>query len=262
MWRFRRRCIHYRPISLQLAAAILYMTPVAAKTRDFTVSRGSSAPLASSSLPPDYVDQYHVPNGCYISALAYIAKFKTAFPEERAEPLTVVPRRGGSPGEPHTVALITWRGRWWLRDEYFGIKSVRLPVSSAITPERIAARVAGICGQDSMTQIQVNNSSSDVAPELSFTTRMSDVFAAAAVIRSEAAVYVVHSGAMRIPMLYFQPGPGLVAVYDPTHGTAFARSNTADALKVLPAMAQKLGYKVISIDRVENPQGQRLAQAE
>ena len=258
---FVRRAVLCRPISLQVAAGILWMTPLAAESRDFIASRHPTAALTSSTIPPDYPDQHHVTNGCYISAHGYIAKFKTAFPEEQAEPLTILPRRGGL-RKPHTVALISWRGRWWLRDENFGIKSVRLPVSPSITPERIADRVAGICGQDLMTLVQVNSGSSHVASEFSLEQRLSDVHAAAAIIRGEAEVYLVHSGATRIPMLYFPLRPGVVAVYDPQYGTALATCNTTDGLKIVPLVAQTLGYLVTSIVRVESRHMQRSAQAE
>jgi hypothetical protein len=258
---FPQRCVPCRSISLRVATGILGMTPVAAETRESIASRDPNALLASSAIPPDYPDQYHVTNGCYISTHGYIAKFKTAFPEERAEPITILPRRGGI-RKPHTVALISWRGRWWLRDEYFGITSVRLPVTPAITPERIADRVAGICGQDSMTRVEKNSGSSTIAPEFSLEQRLSDVLGAAAVIRGEAEVYLVHSGATRIPMLYFPLRPGVVAVYDPHYGTALATSNTTDGLKVVPLVAQTLGYLVTSIERIESGQTQHLARAD
>ena len=79
--------------------------------------------------PPVFADAAHVANGCYISAVAYLAKFSTAFPAERGEPAAfVLPSAGGS-NQPHTLAIVSWRGEWWARDEYFGV--VPLGFSSA-----------------------------------------------------------------------------------------------------------------------------------
>jgi hypothetical protein len=113
-----------------------------------------------------------------------------------------------------------------------------------------------------MTRVEKNSGSSTIAPELSLEQRLSDVHTAAAIIRGEAEVYVVHSEATRIPMLYFPVRPGIVAVYDPHYGTALATCNTTDGLKIVPRVAQTLGYRVTSIERVESRQGQRWPRAE
>src|SRR5690349_17649388 len=60
--------------------------------------------------PPAFPDAQHVLNGCYISTLAYVTRFRAAFPSERAQPLTVELKQFHG---RHTIAVMTWRGAWW-----------------------------------------------------------------------------------------------------------------------------------------------------
>jgi hypothetical protein len=232
---------------------LLLMSSHESTAGDSNVTSDEGATLSATAdgavIPPDFPDDQHVINGCYISTMAYIAKLKTSFPAERAEPLTIFPRHGGVRRKPHTLALFTWRGQWWIRDEFFGLKSVRLPVKPAITPERVAVRVAGMCEKDSLWLLaQGKVQPLGAAAELSLEQKLAAVIFAASVLPYDTELYWVRCKTSRTPMLFFRPHRGAIAVYDPQHGTALAESNTADGRKIVPLVAQKLGYVVDAVD--------------
>lgn len=101
--------MHLRALAVSLFVFLLLLSACA-----------NAKPGGIPSLPPDFPDTRHVPNGCYLSAVTYTEKFKAAYPTEHVRLQNFHPR--GWPAA-HMVALVTWQGAWFIRDEYFGVFS-------------------------------------------------------------------------------------------------------------------------------------------
>ncbi len=206
-----------------------------------------SLPLASgqtneTAAPPHQPDAVHVPEGCYISTVAYLGRFAVEFPGEWGAPFTAFL---ASNRWHHTVALVTWRGEWWLRDEFLGAIRMNLPVASrAVTApvarhaEATLGRVASQLSRAQRARIAVIGRRFDATHE---------VAKAAKLLPFPGEVFLVSSHGREIPLLFFRPAPGCIAVYDPHFGTAVAETTTGNSAKVVEVVAERLGYKVTSV---------------
>lgn len=237
--------IHHRFLAL-------IMSTVVASAESKSSSMVPSA-AGRESAPPHFPDTVHVMNGCYVSAAAYLSRLFAAFPAERGEPLIVLARNGDGRRKPHTIALITWQGGWWLRDEYYGVASLRLPVAPQIDAPRLAERALAICEKNSVAAVRFRNAAMPQPTPVNLTVgqRLSEVLTTASALPHESTLYWVRVDGTELPMLYFIPQPGQVAVYDPSHGTALAESNSSDGMKIVPLVATQLGYAVESVRRDE-----------
>lgn len=209
-------------------------------------------PAAQPATPPRFQDTVHVPVGCFISTTAYLAKFAAEHPHEFGAPLTAflgVIRRH------HTSALVTWRGEWWLRDEYLGLIRLGVPVTRREITDRVARRAESTLEREAAKLSpelrariagagQSGNSRIDAARE---------VAQAAALVPFPAETYLVTCGNREVPLLFFRPSPREIAVYDPFHGTATAETDSPRHAAIVELVAQRLGYRVTSVRRDFGP---------
>ncbi len=196
--------------------------------------------------PPDFPDTTHVREGCFISSVAYLAKFAAEFPGEYGAPVSVHPRIYPT---PHTVALVTWAGEWWLRDEFVGVFRLNLPVASREITESVRhraevaldRRVRGLSRQERESILSLGlhgNRAVDAARE---------VAAAANLIPFDGEHFRIVSGGREVPVLFFRPSPGRIAVYDANFGTASAATDIADSATIVRLVAEQLGYRAASV---------------
>lgn len=210
----------------------------------------------SDEKPPVFADTVHVQNGCYLSTARYLAGFRASFPAERGDNVTVEPR--GFAGK-HTIALVTWRGGWWGRDEYFGVFSLGLPVAGNPDPHALADFATRRFVKHARREVNARRAqyASDSPPALTTSEVIRFVRLASAITTTPGEVFWARSGIDAVPFLFFRPAAGLVAVYNPNHGTATAETTLSDAAHIVGLVAAKLGYSVIGVSRdpVGGPSG-------
>jgi len=223
-----------RVLAMVLMATSSLLTPAA------------GAAGATPSAPPDFPDSAHVENGCYISTTAYLGKFAAAFPRERGTPVTVRPRNFD---EPHTIALLSWQGRWWGRDEESGVFAVNRAVGSGAITDRIKRSAEAALERHSIRRGKARGSARDAvsAVRMSADARKHDVLVAAALLPGVSEVWWVSVGGEEWPFLFFRPVRDRVAVYDPRHGTATAETAVTHAGEIVQLVAERLGYRVTSV---------------
>jgi hypothetical protein len=200
--------------------------------------------LARAELaPPEFPDGAHVPNGCFLSALAYLSRFAAKFPAERGETVHLdLPNADGSI-KPHTIALVTWHGRWWGRDEYFG----RFPLGPALAPPDGNGRLALVVGRamaDGAARRRelVGQLEAAATQPLTPGRRAEAVRLARTLLPVSSEIVWLRAGGESVPFLFFRTGPGRIAVYDPAYGTATAGCHAADGVSIVVAVAARLGY--------------------
>jgi hypothetical protein len=210
----------------------------------FATGRTGTAP----SLPPEFPDAVHVPEGCYLSAFAYLHRFRAEFPDERGQPLTLEPR---SFDRMHTVALITWHQRWWIRDEFFGLMELGKRVGSEGVTSEVHALAQATFDRRALTLTRRTRARLAEAEsrKTDFVNRVSEVATAAQILPCASERFWVRSGNREIPLLFFRPAPGVIAVYHPVHGTATAETKLTESSEIVACVAIKLGYPIASIRR-------------
>lgn len=208
----------------------------------------SAAPETTAATPPDFPDAAHVENGCYLSTFVYLAKFLAAHPGERGEPLTVQSRNYD---EPHTIALVSWRGRWWGRDEYCGVFAIDCAVETGIQAESLKTvaeaalqrRAARLLKQG---RIVIPSSN---ARRLTADRRAQAVATARTLLPAGGTPFWVQDKGSEVPLLFFRPAPGQIAVYDPVLGTATAETTLTDPARIVALVAARLGYRNEPVER-------------
>ncbi len=205
-----------------------------------------SAPAAGLQDPPAYPDGEHVSNGCYVSTFNFLARFRAEFPEERGEPAIVTLRNADGSRRPHTVALVSWQGEWWGRDEYFGVFPLGRSVAAHPNPEELAGRAGAMLEKHAAKLVRSRMASRPPTPatEMAAEQRVREVTAAARMIPARATVFWVKSGKSEVPVAFFRPTDRQIAVYDPLRGTSLAECACPDDAKVVAAVASRLGYRV------------------
>ncbi|MDP3073101.1 MAG: hypothetical protein Q8N18_22600 [Opitutaceae bacterium] len=236
------RCLTGRALA---AAALVFMF-----TAPPLLSAARAAP--GPATPPDFPDTTHVREGCYISSVAYVARFAAEFPGEFGAPCSVHPRIYP---KRHTVALVTWAGEWWLRDEFAGVMRLNLPAASREITETVRRRaevtldrrVRGLTSSERARILSLGLHGSrtlDAAHEIAEAARL---------LPYASALYRVESNGREIPVLFFRPSPGWIALYDPHFGTATAETDSPRDAAIVEAIAERLGYRVTSVRRDFGP---------
>ncbi len=200
--------------------------------------------------PPVYPDDDHVTNGCYVSAIAFLARFQAEFPNERGKPAVITLRNAEGARRAHTVALITWQGEWWGRDEYFGVFALGRSVAANPDPEQLAGRAETMLAKHATKLIRAARAGRPSAPaaEMSSAQRMREVAAVARMVPVQTTVFWVKCGKSELPVVFFRPGDRQIAVYDPLHGTSVAECASRDDAKIVAAVASRLGYRVDGVN--------------
>lgn len=202
----------------------------------------ASASAAALTAPPDFPDGQHVPNGCYLSAVTFAHKYQLRFPEERSSPLAITLRNADGRRKPHTVALVTWHGAWWGRDEYFGVFPTGIGASSdpAIHSQQVErALERRAAARPAAALLALHVASEPITPA----SRDRAIRAAEAAIPFPTSTIWVASGNREIPFLFFRPAAGQIAVYDPIYGTATALCSALDQNRIVATVAAKFGYR-------------------
>jgi hypothetical protein len=196
--------------------------------------------------PPAFRDASHVPNGCYLSTTAFIARFAAEFPAERAVPVAMAPRGFGG---LHTITLLTWGGNWWGRDEYFGVFALNRSVAGNPDPAALILRAERLLTKLAVSEVKAGRGSYAPAVPAKLPARelATLVRAAAAALPLANEVLWVHGGAEAIPFLLFRPAAGVVAVYHPLHGTATAETTLTESETIVGLVAAKFGYAVAAV---------------
>ncbi len=208
-----------------------------------------TAPAAQAAAledPPAYPDQEHVANGCYVSTFNFLARFRAEFPGERGGPALVTLRNADGTRRSHTIALVSWQGEWWGRDEFFGVFALERSVAAHPDPEELAGRAGAMLEKQAAKLIRAAKASRPSAPaaEMPSEQRIREVTTAVRMVPARATVFWVKSGRSEVPVAFFRPTDRQIAVYDPLRGTSLAECACPDDAKVVAAVATRLGYRV------------------
>jgi hypothetical protein len=206
----------------------------------------ATAPEVSS--PPHHPDATHVFNGCHLSALAYLDRFATEFPAERGRRIVVEMRNRGGRVRSHAMALVTWKGAWWVRDEYFGVFALDCGPAHETSEVRLVARAEQLYARHVATAVRAGAALPPEPPaQLSPEDHRRNVIAAAAKLARAHTIYWIKDGAREVPLMFFRPSPTEVGIYDPVHGSAVVECASRDDATITALIAGRLGYRVDSI---------------
>jgi hypothetical protein len=196
--------------------------------------------------PPVFPDVVHVANGCYVSAAVYLVKFSAAFPAERGEAAPFVLPNADGTRQAHTLAIVSWQGEWWARDEYFGVVALGCPSAErwdlAVVQRRAEAGFQRQAEALRRTGRVVRRETAPPRRKLTPEWRFAEVQAAQRSLPFPAEIYWLHDGKEPVPVLYFRPGGDSFAVYDPAIGTASAVSPVRDGGALVAAVGERMGY--------------------
>lgn len=202
-------------------------------------------PTPERMRPPHLPDAVHVPNGCHLSTLAFLARYQAEQPGERGRPVVVAMRNADGATRPHTLALITFRGELWCRDEYFGVFPLGLRADAEPAERRLVARIEPRLEQHARLHLARPGSLRPIAAPGSLPAQeaLAYVRSAATMLPHPARVFWIRSGTADVPALLFRPTPDEIAVYLPTHGTCVAECNIPDDVRVVELVAARLEYR-------------------
>jgi hypothetical protein len=245
---FASRDAARRPVRVTALAFMAFITllPLPAAPASDRTESSIAGPGTSPASPPVYQDSDHVSQGCYISTVVYLAKFLAAFPGEFGSPVTIHPKPYPT---PHTIALVTWRNEWWLRDEFLGVIRLNLPVTTL----EVTAHVTNHA-EATLERRALHLSQNVRARIASFGARngggvdaFREISQAAKLLPFTSELFRIESRGQKIPLLFFRPRPGYIAVYNPVFGTATAETEVTSSIKVVELVAERLGYPVASV---------------
>jgi len=188
----------------------------------------------------------HVANGCFISSFVYLARFRAAYPAERAETAAVVLPNAGGSFKPHTVAIVSWRGTWWVRDEFYGLADLRSPSARPLDASLVASRADSTYRARSARLVAAGQRREpDRAPAGvdGSQWRLEQIQAAQRLLPVASEIIWIHSRSEALPFLFFRTSnSGSFAVYDPAIGTAQAVAEERDSYRIVAAVAERMGY--------------------
>ena len=231
-----------RPLLLPLRRCL-------AATTLLIITAGLVPDLRAEVKPPVYRDAEHVSRGCLISTLGYLARFAAEHPHEKSCEIDVLRRGTQGVSEPHTLALVTWSGQWWLRDEYLGVLPLGLPAGEAVTAERLRDRSEAALERGAKNYLRLGSGLPwpEAPIEWFVDERRRELARARRLLPLPGTIFSIRTGTEDVAMLFFRPHEGRVALYDPVHGTATAQTAAQDDAKLVAAMARLLGYRVDTV---------------
>jgi hypothetical protein len=236
----------------RLAAAALVLATLSAPVARAT-TRVSNPPSVVSA-PPSYPDTAHVLNGCHLSSIRFLNRYLAEFPAERGQTLVVSMRNADGSTQAHTIALISWQGQAWCRDEYYGVFSLGCPADSQANLDRLSTLAERKLEKHAQKMVSTGQAAarSEAPSHLSAEQNLRDVTTAATLIPYSTKIFWVRSGNRELPMVFFRPDGKRIAVYDPAHGTSTAECSATDDAKIVQLVATRLGYRAESV-RAELP---------
>jgi hypothetical protein len=232
----------------RLAALVLVLATLTAPVAHAT-TRVSN--LYTASVPPAYPDSDHVLNGCHLSSIRFLNRYLAEFPAERGETLVVNMRNADGSIQAHTIALISWQGQAWCRDEYYGVFSLECAAESQPNLDRLSAQAERKLERHAQMMIRTHQVAARSQPSthLSAEQDLRDVTLAAKLIPYATSIFWVRCGNRELPMAFFRPDGKRIAVYDPVHGTSTAECASTDDAKIVLLVAARLGYRAESVRR-------------
>jgi hypothetical protein len=145
----------------------------------------------------------------------------------------------------HTLALISWRGQAWCRDEYFGVFALGCAYEGEPNLDRLTAKAES--SYQGHARHLIRNEGTPQRPdspeELTQSERIREVTLAMQIIPYPSTIYWLRSGRGEFPVAFFRPSGRQVAVYDPLNGTSLAECSIRDDAKVVSLVAARLGYR-------------------
>lgn len=232
---------------LRFASLAFVLTPLTAPVARATARVAN--PASALAAPPAYPDPDHVLNGCHLSTLRFLHRFLADFPAEHGESLVVSMRNANGTTQAHTIALISWQGQSWCRDEYYGVFALNCPAESPPDLERLSARAERKLEDHAQRMVRLGQAVARSEPPalLSAGQNLRDVTVAAKLIPYGTKIFWVRAGSRELPMAFFRPDGKRIAVYDPAHGTSTAECASPDDAKIVQLVAARLGYRVDSV---------------
>lgn len=232
---------------LRLVSLVFVLTALTAPIAHATAR--ISNPSASLSTPPAYPDSAHVLNGCHLSSIRFLNRYLAEFPGERGETLVVAMRNADGSTQAHTIALISWQGQSWCRDEYYGTFSLDCAAETQPNLDRLSARAERKLEKHAQMMVRTGQAAARSEPpaHLSAEQDLQDVTTAARIIPYATKIFWVRSGNRELPMAFFRPDGKRIAVYDPVHGTSTAECASTDDAKIVLLVASRLGYRAESV---------------
>jgi hypothetical protein len=215
-----------------------------------TRALAANAP-SDASTPPAYPDTAHVCNGCHLSTIGYLSRYLTNFPQEHGQPLVISMMNADGLRRSHTVALISWQGEAWCRDEYYGAFRLGCRFEAEPNLRRITSKAQFLLEKRAQALVRQTGFPLRPAPpdEMAADQRLGQVTVAARIIPFPTTLYWVRSGRQEVPVVFFRPSSTWIAVYEPLHGTCLAQCSIASDAKVVSLAAEKLGYHPDAVRR-------------
>ena len=177
----------------------------------------ATAGVASTAIPSDppwLPDQHYVANGCYISAMTYIANLLQRYPNVEARTANVVLPSG----KLHTVAIVRWENRLYLRDMYIAVAEIRNDLQQSFETALRAWHEKG--GRDYYPERRPRSTEE----------RRKEVELAARLLRfAKPQMTYVRSSTGPVKVLWWTTSEGDLAVYEPSVGTAVGPSGVSVA---------------------------------
>ena len=233
--------------ALRLASLALVLTTVSAPVARATTR--VTKPVSARSTPPAYPDTAHVLNGCLLSSIRFLNQYLAEFPGERGRTLVVNMRNADGSTHAHTIALVSWQGQAWCRDEYYGVFSLDCAADSQPNLDRLSSRAQRKLEQHAQLMVRTGQAAARTEPpsSLSAEQNLRDVTTAVKLIPYAAKIFWVRSGNRELPMAFFRPDGKSIAVYDPAHGTSTAVCACPNDAQIVQLVATRLGYRAESV---------------
>jgi hypothetical protein len=195
------------------------------------ISTSHAAPPGDDT-PPWLPDQHYVAKGCYLSAIAYIAKLQQLYPDAEARTLTVrLPS-----GLLHTIVAVRWKTCSFLRDMYIGVaplgEDAQLSFDAAITTWKTQS------GQHAYPERQPH-SRAERKREVELAAKLIS-FAKPQIIRVESPNGIVS-------VLHWQMSDGKLGLYEPLLGTAVGCSSQPPSIVARQLLGATRGTGIVEI---------------
>lgn len=198
-----------------------------------------------ASRPPSY-EIPAIPNGCHISTLAYLHRFRADHPAERATDVRILRRNDSGCEVSHNIALFSWENSWWCRDDVLGFAALERPVRgddnlAELTKlaETVLDRLEARAAKRSAHLRRGARATVRSAPAIDDAEAITR---AAAVLPVASTPYTIGVGRDTRTVLFYRTDANDIALYEPSLGSCVARVSGGSDLAVVRVVARKLGF--------------------